>query len=144
MELLDNEEKQFNPLGKTLTFVAAIFYIIAGFACIYSMQPCWEVYSLWLSMGVKPSAEQLDAPMKLAATGQIAATFPIIIAFACQRMAFSKYAYSPLWMWQLLVVSCVVSILGSFLPFSPIILILTGFNIFHLMKKKGIYFEFKE
>jgi threonine/homoserine efflux transporter RhtA len=144
MELLDNEEKQFNPLGKTLTFVAAIFYIIAGLACIYSIQPCWEVYSLWAHMGVKPSAEQLDAPMKLAATGQIAATFPIIIAFTCQRMAFSKYLYSPLWMWQLLVVSCVVSVLGSFLPFSPIILILTAFNIVHLVKKKRIYFEFKE
>jgi threonine/homoserine efflux transporter RhtA len=144
MELLDNEEKQFNPLGKTLTFVAAIFYIIAGLACMYAIPPSWNIYALWLSTGVKPTSVDVDPQMKRAATGQIAATFPIIIAFACQRMAFLKYAYSPLWMWQLLVVSCVVSILGSFLPFSPIILILTAFNIVHLVKKKKIYFEFKE
>ncbi len=143
MELLDGEEKKFNPSGKILGFIGGIFYIIGSLACLYGIQGCWLLYSLWFHLGTKPSEIESKPFVEMAMHAQLVATFPLIIGFICQRIAFSKYNYSPLWIWQLLLVSSVISILASFIPISPIIFILAIINLIHLYKKKKNYFEFE-
>jgi hypothetical protein len=144
MELLDGDEKKLNPSGQTLGVIGAIFYGIAALACLYGTQGCWEFYTMWFHLGSFPNEIQGKNAVETAMHGQLAATFPIIIGFICQRVAYVKYKYSPMWMWHVLIFSSVSGVLASFILISPIILILSILNLIHLFRRKKMYFEFVE
>jgi hypothetical protein len=143
MELLDSEEKQFNPAGKTLGYVGAIFYSIGGMACTINIYYSWLYFSAFARTGI-PDTSFTKNGFEMAIYPTLIADIALIIALICQRRAYFRYHYCPTWLWWIILVSSILGILSWLMPTNPLIAIIAVANFFHLYKRKKRYFKFSE
>jgi hypothetical protein len=143
MELLDGEEKQLNPIGKTLGYVGAIFYSIGGIACIVNIYNSWLYFSAFARTGI-PDASFMEKGFEITIYPLLLADITLIIALICQRRAYFKYHYCPIWLWWIMLFSGILGVLSWLMPTNPLVAIIAVANFIHLYKRKKRYFKFSE
>jgi hypothetical protein len=138
MRILDEDEITSVRTDSTLGVIGGLAYGIAGLACLVVLYGVLESY-LVLHADGSPDAMRLSNAVSMILFGRITSTFMLIIGIICQKIAFTKYDFSPLWMWRIMLICTILAILTGLITFHLINLTLSLVIIIDLIVKGHVY-----
>lgn len=138
MEILDNEPKYEDPSARLFGFLGGLAFVISCLATMVSLYGVWKSYLSMQTAGA-PDAISLADGILISLISQLAIVGGALFGFICQMIAFYKYAFSPVWMWRLMLVNSLLLIASGLFPFNWMSMLLSLAVMVHLFSKKDFY-----
>jgi hypothetical protein len=138
MQILDQDIPPPAPKTPIIGYLSAIGFVGGGLACAVILYGRWISRSSLNAEGA-PDAQQLSEGIELLIYGQAAGAFLLALAYVLQRFAYSRYSFSPVWMWWLMLVVSLLALLTGAFAFSLLTLVCGLLIMVHLLVERESY-----
>ena len=140
MEILDQDEQTINVKNKNLALISLLGYMIAGITALIGL------YGSLLSLSAlntpkAPDAVLLSRGIGISDYAQLVMIVVLLIGVICQNVPASENSFHKPWVWRLILVISILTLLASFIPLSPILLIITSISLIQAFRKQNLYFK---